>query len=447
MKPSPTFLKYARQNTPRYTSYPTAPHFHGGVDARVFAGWLADMDPAASGSLYLHIPYCREMCWYCGCSTRATQKSGPIAAYTETLLTEVDRAADQFTTRPIIAHIHFGGGTPTILSEAQFAAVMHRIRTRFAASPTAEIAIEIDPRIFTASKARHLAQCGVNRASIGVQTFDADVQARINRIQPLQTVRDCVENLRAVGIDNISFDLLYGLPGQTLESCRDSVETALSLLPDRLSVFGYAHVPHMKRHQKLIRSEDLPGPELRIEQALIMADAAQRCGFLPVGIDHYARPDDDMGRILKEGRMRRNFQGYTTDHSDFLLGLGASAISRTPAGYAQNSPDVPSWSTAIKAGSLATARGIILSPDDCARAEIIEQLMCELQVDLDAVTTARNVPVTMPHLDDLTRDGIVRRQGNCISLTEGSRMLARVVAARFDAYLPATSPARHSVSV
>ena len=447
MKPSLTFLKYARQNTPRYTSYPTAPHFHAGVDASVFARWLAAHDPKAAGSLYVHIPYCREMCWYCGCSTRATRKTGPVATYTETLLAEIDLAADSFASKPNITHIHFGGGTPTILTEAQFAAVMDRIRARFDIPEAAEIAIEIDPRIFTASKAGHLARCGVNRASIGVQTFDRIVQAKINRIQPTGTVRDCVQNLRAAGIGNISFDLLYGLPGQTLDSCCDTVTTALALQPDRLSVFGYAHVPHLKRHQKLIADDDLPGQEIRIEQALVIADAAQRSGFIPVGIDHYARPDDDMGQLIAAGKMRRNFQGYTTDQSEFLLGLGASAISRTPMGYAQNSPDVAAWTRAIKAGHLATVRGVALESDDRARGDIIERLMCDLEVDLDKVASAFERPVGMPDMDDLIQDGIVRRQGNRITLAEDSRMLARVVAARFDTYLPTTNTARLSVSV
>jgi oxygen-independent coproporphyrinogen III oxidase len=447
MKPSPTFLKYARQNTPRYTSYPTAPHFHGGVNAGVFAQWLMGLKPDASGSLYVHIPYCREMCWYCGCSTRATRKTEPVAAYTETLLTEIDLAAATFAQKPSIAHIHFGGGTPTILTEAQFTAVMDRIRMRFSVSETAEIAIEIDPRIFTASKAGHLARCGVNRASIGVQTFDADVQAKINRIQPADTVRACVQNLRTAGIGHISFDLLYGLPGQTLESCRDTVSTALDLEPDRLSVFGYAHVPHMKRHQKLIRNDDLPGPELRIEQALAIAHAVQSSGFIPIGIDHYARPDDDMGRMIAASKIRRNFQGYTTDQSEFLLGLGASAISRTPMGYAQNTPDVAAWTRAIKAGHLATARGIALESDDRARGDIIEQLMCGLEVDLDKVASVFEGSVGMPDMDDLIEDGIVRRQGNRITLAKDSRMLARVVAARFDSYLTASKTARHSASV
>lgn len=447
MPPSPTLLKYARQNTPRYTSYPTAPHFHAGIDGAVFADWLGAMDAGASGSLYLHIPWCREMCWYCGCSTRATTRGEPVASYAGTLLKEIDLMAARFAGRPRIGHIHFGGGTPTILTEDQLSAIMARLRQHFELSDTAEIAIEIDPRIFTASMGGHLARLGFNRASLGVQTFDAGVQAKINRIQPHETVAACAASLRAAGITNLSFDLLYGLPGQTLASCRETVTAALALQPDRLSVFGYAHVPHMKRHQKLIHDEELPGPEARIEQALAIADAVQAAGYKPIGIDHYARASDDMARLADSGEMRRNFQGYTTDQAAFLVGLGASAISQTPHGYAQNTADVASWSRAIESGQLAIARGVRQSGEDRIRGEIIERLMCDLDVDPVAIAARFGGALEQPDLDDLVEAGVVRRQGRRICIADDYRMLARVVAARFDAHLQANLEARHSVSV
>ena len=444
---SPTLLKYARQNTPRYTSYPTAPHFHAGIDGDVFGDWLGALDTDAAGSLYLHIPWCREMCWYCGCSTRATTRDEPVASYAATLLKEIDLVADRMAGRRRIAHIHFGGGTPTILSEDQLSAVMESLRQRFDVLDTAEIAIEIDPRIFTASLASHLARLGFNRASLGVQTFDAGVQAKINRIQPLETVAACADALRAAGITNLSFDLLYGLPGQTLEACRETVTAALALEPDRFSVFGYAHVPHMKRHQKLIRDEDLPGTEARIEQALAIAVAVQAAGYHPIGIDHYARTGDEMARQANAGTMRRNFQGYTTDQASFLIGLGASAISQMPAGYAQNTADVASWSRAIESGHLATARGIAQSGEDRIRGEIIERLMCDLEADPDAIAAQFGGALDQADLDDLLSDGVIHRQGRRIAIANDYRMLARVVAARFDGYLQANTAARHSVSV
>ncbi|WP_109261853.1 oxygen-independent coproporphyrinogen III oxidase [Hyphobacterium indicum] len=444
---SSTQLAYAGRNTPRYTSYPTAPHFHDGVNADVYAAWLGTQDTEQSASLYLHIPYCREMCWYCGCSTRATQRDEPVAAYVKTLLREIDLAAGLLPGKPRVNHIHFGGGTPTILTQDQFTAVMTRLREHFSVPESAEIAIEIDPRIFTRAMAEHLAANGINRASIGVQTLDPGVQAKINRIQPLPVVADTVNHLRAAGIANISFDLLYGLPGQTRSSCLETLEAALTLKPDRLSVFGYAHVPHMKRHQKLIRTDDLPGPEARVEQAMAIAAAAEAAGYRPVGIDHYVRDGDEMDRLARDGKVRRNFQGYTTDQAGFLIGLGASAISKLDAGYAQNTPDVRAWSAAIGAGGPATARGIALTAEDRLRGEIIERLMCELEVDVEAVAARFEARLDLPAMADLEADGIIRRDGSHIALAEDCRLLARIVAARFDDRLPQGTAVRHSVSV
>ncbi len=444
---SSTQLAYAGRNTPRYTSYPTAPHFHDGVNARVYAAWLGSQDPAPPASLYLHIPYCREMCWYCGCSTRATRRDEPVAAYVKTLLGEIDLVADLLPRKPRVNHIHFGGGTPTILTQDQFAAVMARLRERFCIAKTAEMAIEIDPRIFTRAMAEHLAANGINRASIGVQTFDAGVQAKINRIQPLPVVANTVNHLRSAGIANISFDLLYGLPGQTRGSCLDTLETALTLKPERLSVFGYAHVPHMKRHQKLIATDELPGPEARVEQAMSIAAAAEAAGYRPVGIDHYVRDGDEMARLARDGKVRRNFQGYTTDQAGFLIGFGASAISKLDAGYAQNTPDVRDWAKAVDTGNPATARGIALTGEDRLRGEIIERLMCELEVDVEAVAARFASRIDMPEMEDLEADGIIHRDGGRIVLAEECRMLARIVAARFDERLSRGPAARHSVSV
>jgi oxygen-independent coproporphyrinogen-3 oxidase len=441
------FLHYACQNTPRYTSYPTAPHFHEGVTANTYSRWLAALDSEATGSLYIHIPYCREMCWYCGCSTRATTRREPIAAYLERLTREIVNTAACIPHRATIGHVHFGGGTPTILNADQFTGLMTCLRQVFEIKPDAEIAIEIDPRTFNPDLANSLAHNGFNRASVGVQTFDSEVQAKINRIQPLAKVTDCVDQLRQAGIDRISFDLLYGLPGQTLGSCRNSVATALMLAPDRLSIFGYAHVPHIKRHQSLINDSDLPNAEQRVQQAMAMAGIATSVGFAAVGIDHYAKSDDTMNRLAASGKIRRNFQGYTTDQTAFLLGFGASAISRMPKGYAQNTPDVASWNRAIESGQLATQRGVELSDEDRIRGRVIERVMCDLAVDLDGARSESKADIEMPDLSDLVHDGLVIKQGNRLKIPDDCRMLARIVAARFDAYLPANIATRHSASV
>ncbi len=446
--PSPeTRLKYAVQNTPRYTSYPTAPHFHAGISAAQFGQWLGLLDRHAAGSLYIHIPYCREMCWYCGCSTRATRRAEPVAAYLESLLREIDLVAATAAHRLRIQHVHFGGGTPTILSGRQMSELMARLRQHFDIATDAEIAIEIDPRVFDEALARQLAAIGINRASLGVQTFDPGVQANINRRQPYDTVAACVETLRTHGLNRISFDLLYGLPGQTREICTDTVQQALRLGPDRLSVFGYAHVPHIRRHQKLIDDGRLPDARARLGQAMVIADALIHAGYVAIGIDHYAKAEDSLARLASEGGMRRNFQGYTTDRSDFLIGLGASAISRLPQGYAQNSADVRAWTREIRAGNPAICRGIELSRDDRIRGAIIERLMCHLTVDTAAVSEHYGVHFDVPDLADLEAEGLVQKDATRITIPEDCRMLARIVAARFDAHLHNSTGARHSASV
>ncbi|WP_420430730.1 oxygen-independent coproporphyrinogen III oxidase [Hyphobacterium sp.] len=442
-----THLKYAVQNTPRYTSYPTAPHFQEGITGKVYASWLGELGRSDTGSLYVHIPYCREMCWYCGCSTRATRRQAPIAAYLETLMREIKQTAALAPERLRIGHLHFGGGTPTILSGDQLAALMEALRRHFDIDPEAEIAIEIDPRVFTPELASNLVGLGVNRASIGVQTFDPVVQAKINRTQSYDTVARCTEALRHAGINRISFDILYGLPAQTRDSCINTLRQALQLRPDRVSVFGYAHVPHMRRQQRLIDENDLPKPAARIEQALAIAEALAGEGYVQIGIDHYARADDNLARLAAAKGVCRNFQGYTTDQSSFLIGLGASAISRLPRGYAQNTADVRAWSQAIETVQLATCRGIELSREDRVRGAVIERLMCDLEADIGAIAASQGTSLDLPDLADLEADGLVLCNGSRIAIPESCRMLARIVAARFDAHLQNRSAVRHSSSV
>ncbi len=443
----PVILKYAAQNTPRYTSYPTAPHFHDGIDPGAYARWLGGIGPDLTGSIYIHIPYCREMCWYCGCSTRATRRDAPVDAYVDTLLKEIHHVAALTTGRPRIAHVHFGGGTPTLARPEKLGDIMEELRAKFTIAPDAEIAIEVDPRHCSAALANHLFDLGFNRASLGVQTFDAHVQGKINRIQSFETVAACATNLRAAGIEALSLDLLYGLPGQTEETCRQTVQAALRLRPDRLSVFGYAHVPHMRPHQKMIQQAELPGPLARTAQAMAIADALAVAEFEAIGIDHYARKDDAMAQQMQGGQLRRNFQGYTTDQADYLIGFGASAIGKFPQGFVQNAASTPVWARAIDAGHLATARGIALSPEDRLRADIIEKLMCDLRVDRAAIAHLHKGQFPRADLADLVADEVVREDQNVIRIPERYRLLARIVAARFDAHLENGTPAVHSKSV
>ena len=441
-----TLLRFAEARTPRYTSFPTAPHFHEGVDGETYAGWLEQLDPHAPVSLYLHVPYCRSLCWYCGCNTRATTREEPVAAYLLRLLAELRLVADHLSGRMTVSHLALGGGTPAILKPYQLDELMAAVRARFDFADDAELAMEIDPRHFTAEDAATLARNGFTRASTGVQSFDPEVQAAINRIQPFDMVRDAFDMLRAQGVTKINADLIYGLPKQTVDSARASAEAAAALDPDRLAVFGYAHVPHMKSHQNLILEADLPDAPTRIDQADAMEAALIGCGYRAIGIDHYAKPDDPMTRALDAGTLKRNFQGYTTDKADTLIALGASAIGETPSGYVQNIADVRAWGQAVEAGRLPVARGVAVSADDALRRAIIARIMTDLVVDVDAVSAEHGLPAPDFDTSDLEHAGIASRQGAVLRINPVFKPLARLAAAAFDDRL-SNGEAKHSVSV
>lgn len=441
-----TLLRFAEARSPRYTSYPTAPHFHEGVTADRYADWLSQLDPGAPVSLYLHVPYCRSLCWYCGCNTRATVRDEPVAAYLLRLLAELRLVTDRLPARMTISHLALGGGTPAILKPHQLDELMAAVRARFDFRPDAELSMEIDPRHFTAEDAAALARNGFTRASTGVQSFDPAVQAAINRIQPFEMVRDAFDMLRAEGVTKINADLIYGLPKQTAASARASAEAAAALSPDRLAVFGYAHVPHMKSHQNLIQETDFPDAPTRIDQADAMEEALLRCGYRAIGIDHYAKPDDPMTRALDAGVLRRNFQGYTTDQADTLIALGASAIGQTPSGYVQNIADVRSWMVSVEAGRLPVARGVEVTAEDAMRRAIIERLMTDLDADIALIAAQHGLRAPEFDTADLEAAGVVRREGARLQVNPAYKPLARLAAAAFDERL-ATGPAKHSVSV
>lgn len=441
-----TLLTFAARHSPRYTSYPTAPHFHDRVTGETVSGWLGALPADKPVSLYIHIPYCHTLCWYCGCNTTATQKRSPIAAYVGPLLTEIDRVAERLPARMTISHLAFGGGTPTILSADDLDRIMERLHARFDIQAGAEISIEIDPRHFDEDLAKALARHGFTRASTGIQTFDLKVQKAINRIQSLEITRIAFDRLREQGITAINADVLYGLPYQSVEASEDTALGVVSLKPSRLAVFGYAHVPHMKAHQKLIPDASLPGAAERLAQADRMDEVFRAAGYDRIGIDHYARPDDPMAAAARSATLRRNFQGYTTDGADTLIGIGASSISRTPFGYMQNKVSVREWMAALAAGDLPVARGVEITPEDALRGAIIESLMTNLGVDLSAIAEAHGQGVPQADLAELEAAGIVAREGDVVRVDAQFRPLARLAAAAFDTRL-AAGDAKHSVSV
>jgi oxygen-independent coproporphyrinogen III oxidase len=336
---------YGEERLPRYTSYPTAPHFSDAVGPEIYAEWLKAIPPHATASLYLHVPFCRAMCWYCGCHTSVARRDEPIAVYASVLRCEIELVARQIDRRLKVEHVHFGGGTPTIMAPEAFADLIGSIRHRFFVLPSAEIAVEIDPRTLTEQMIHALALGGVNRASLGVQSFDPTVQRALNRIQSFEETAAATENLRRAGIGAINFDLIYGLPHQTVASCLDTVRRCVALRPDRFSVFGYAHVPTFKKYQRRIDEGWLPDSRERFDQACAIANALKEEEYLQVGLDHFALPTDAMAVALREGKLKRNFQGYTTDQGSVLLGFGASAIGRLPQGFVQNEVIHSGWPT------------------------------------------------------------------------------------------------------
>ncbi len=447
----PIDLKYATRSVPRYTSYPTAPHFDASVTAEVYRGWLAGLDAGAPISVYLHVPYCRTICHYCGCHTKGARKDDPVIAYAEDLVAEIALVGEAIGRRLPVAHIHWGGGTPSLLPRESFRAVVAALRATFDIRPDIEHAIELDPRTVTPDLAALLAESGVTRASLGVQDFDTRVQEAIGRIQPIETVAAAVEALRAAGIAAINFDLMYGLPHQTAETIRRTIELTHEFNPSRIALFGYAHVPWFKKHQRLIDEAALPGANARFELEQTARAGLASYGYEAIGLDHFALADDEMAIAARAGALRRNFQGYTTDTADTLIGLGASSIGESAMGFVQNDPDVGRWRKAIGAGRLPTAKGKALDADDRLRAAIIERVMCDYAVDVEAVcaahgTTSAAVADAFERLIEPAGDGLVVVEGTRIRVTEAGRPLVRIVAAAFDVYLARTT-ARHSVAV
>lgn len=440
--------RYGDERLPRYTSYPPSPHFSPAVDAATYAAWLRALPADATASLYLHVPFCRAMCWYCGCHTSITQHAGPIAGYVATLRREIADVARHVAPSVRVRHIHFGGGTPTLMAPAAFGDLMTLLRDRFAVDADAEVAIEIDPRTLAPAMSRALGAAGVTRASLGVQSFDPTVQAAIRRHQDYAVTHAAVADLRAAGIGRIALDLIYGLPHQTVESCIDTVHRCLDLRPDRLAVFGYAHVPAFKKHQRHIDAGTLPDGAARGDQAEAIAATLAQAGYRRIGLDHYALPDDPLALAQARGRLRRNFQGYTTDVADALIGFGASAIGRLPQGYVQNEPALRVYGERVAQGALPVLRGYALTAGDRLRAELIERVMCDFSVDVGAICRRHGRDpegflASIPRLRALAEHGLIHRDGGVLTVPDGARTFVRTVAAAFYPHL-GTSGAVHS---
>lgn len=432
--------KYYDARLPWYTIYPTVPEFSAAVRARDCEEWLRRLPTNDAVSLYIHVPFCRSICWYCGFPRSSTARDAPILNYLAVLREEIRLVAAKAPDALPVSDVHFGGGTPTLIAPAEFLALMELLRRRFIFSQPAAVAVEIDPRTFTDEMAETLGAAGVNRASLGVQSFDPVVQKAINRIQSEAETGSAIDNLRRNGIDRINFDLMYGLPNQTVQSCVRTAETAVAMRPDRLAVFGYAHVPSFKKNQRLIEEAALPDTVARAEQAAAMAGTLVAAGYRQIGLDHFALPDDELALAQRTGRLRRNSLGYSADTCQTIIGLGASALGRLGDGYVQNDAATGSYTRHIRAGRLAASKGYALCNEDRVRAAIIERLMCDLKADVPAICAAFGFdPVRLldsaERLPMLAEDGIVDIESGFIRVRQEHRFLLRAVAAAFDAYL------------
>ncbi|MDK3016996.1 oxygen-independent coproporphyrinogen III oxidase [Pseudodonghicola flavimaris] len=434
---------------PRYTSYPTAPHFGAAVDGDQFGAWIASVPEGSQISLYVHVPFCRRLCWFCACRTQGTQSDSPVIAYVETLKEELRLLAGRLPEGVTLSRLHWGGGTPTLLSPDLMTDLAQAIFAVAPLGPDAEFSVEIDPNEIDDARLDALAAAGMNRASIGVQDFDDEIQKTIGRIQGYEVTRKAIEMIRARGIESLNADILFGLPHQTRARMTESVQKLLSLNPDRVALYGYAHVPWMAKRQQLIPSEALPTPEARLE----LFDTARRLflwdGYAEIGIDHFARPEDGLTRALQAGTLKRNFQGYTDDQAEVLIGVGASSISRFPQGYAQNAPATSAHTAAIRDGRFSTSRGHVFTDEDRLRGRMIEMLMCEFRIDAAEIRDRFTLPEAQLQamFAETARafPGMLEIGPDALAIRQEARPLARMIARSFDAY--DLSKAGHSSAI
>ncbi len=434
-------LKFDRA-VPRYTSYPTAPRFQA-VDNIVNPYSGVSINDTIS--LYIHVPFCAKMCWYCGCHTKVTKKYEPIVEYVDLLLREIDLVAQSLPIKARVGHMHFGGGTPGILESEDFERIMQAVQANFDILDNAEIAIETDPRGLTEDRVAMYAKYGVNRCSLGSQDFNDKVMDAVNRQQPFELSKRAVNLFRKYGIDNINLDIMYGLPHQTPDTARHTMELALSLQPTRIAYFGYAHVPWMKKHMRLINDQDLPDNDLRFDLFEVGAQMLEDAGYIAVGIDHFVHPENEMAHAAVTKPLRRNFQGYTTDQSTMMIGVGVSSIGKTHTQYLQNSPDMPIYKKAIDAGKLPIVKSCDITSEDKGRGAIIERIMCDFEIDLNDYEGDYTAEINLltPYQDA----GVIDINGTHIVVHSDAKPIARLVAAAFDQYLPAATEQKHSKAV
>jgi len=443
-----SLLKALGERAPRYTSYPAAPHFTS-IQPEQESIWQAPLNlsqntEGTAVSIYIHVPFCEQLCWFCGCNTSITKRYEPIDRFMKTLLKEIEhfalRQGPESAPALKVAHVHFGGGSPSVLREIDFSSIMAALRAHFDIVADAEIAVEIDPRTLTRGKILSMAREGVNRVSLGVQDFNPLVQSAVNRIQSFDMVKRAATDLRTAGIEALNLDLMYGLPLQTPESVARTAAQALELSPDRIALFPYAHVPWMKKHQALLEKHPLPGPQERLEMETVMSRIFRKAGLQAVGMDHYARPEDSLVKARDGHYLKRNFQGYSADPSDIMIGFGPSAISRLDIGFAQNTPDAKTWHDKVNNGRSAWIRGYKFNQDDPMFGEVIGDLLCYFQADLGAIADKYGADISIfaparAAMQELIAHGLAWERGSIIYVNPDLPMALRPVAACFDQHM------------
>jgi oxygen-independent coproporphyrinogen-3 oxidase len=422
---------------PRYTSYPPVPAWTSAVDGEVYGGALEAAGrraPADPLSLYVHLPFCRALCTYCGCNVVVTRDPGAVDVYLDHVARELALVADRLGPRRSLSQIHWGGGTPTFLSEAQLERLWEEITRRFDVLPGAEVAIEVDPRVTTRAQIARLGALGFGRISLGVQDLDPVVQAAIGRRQSLAETRATIEAARASGFAAVNLDLVYGLPHQTPDTWARTLDEVVALAPDRLALYSFAYVPAQRPHQRRLPIAALPAGGEKLALFLQARRALLGAGFSAIGFDHFARGQDELARAEAAGTLHRNFQGYTVKAAPDVVAIGVTAISDLGDLYAQSVRTLPRYYAALDAGRLPTVRGIALTDDDRRRREVITALLCRFSVDLGEAGRAR-FAAELEALRDHERDGLVRMGGGRLEVTPVGRLFARNVASVFDAHL------------
>ena len=451
----PALIKKYDKAGPRYTSYPTAPIFHEGFGPEEFSAnvRLETRDNPKDLSLYFHLPFCRRVCYFCACNTSFTNDRGKGDNYTLLIAKEMDLVKELIGGSPVVKQLHWGGGTPTFSPPETLERLMLMIRERFTFAPDIEASVEVDPREASPRHLEVMARHGMNRISLGIQDFNPVVQKAVNRIQPYEMTRDTIASARANGYKSVNVDLIYGLPRQTFATFSETIDRVIGLSPDRVALFNFAYLPDMVRHQRVLKPEELPAPA---EKLLILEMAMERftsAGYVFIGMDHFAKPDDELAKALENRTLYRNFQGYTTRAGLDLYGFGVSAISQIGRTYSQNKKDMSQWVAALESGKLPTWRGFLLTDDDVLRRDVIFTLMCHFTVVKSEIEARHGIRFDETFAEELAElvpmeaDGLVKLSKDRIDVTPAGRLLIRNIAMPFDAYLKTGTARRFSRTV